>query len=195
MDRSLPAPALPRTFSIRAQGTRGEAELSLKVTTKDATRPCPRVPARRAGAGAAGRLPTWGGASAQQRIFTFFVKLCWLGLYLRGTFRRPSGTGPDSASTFIYKLINADARFSIVGNQLKVANGLLLDYEQAAFHNINVRVTDATGLTFDKVLKITVADVAAENVTGDATANTFVAGAGNDILVSLQRASAAPAWR
>lgn len=94
-----------------------------------------------------------------------------------------SATDPDGAGTFTYTLLNsAGGRFSIVGNQLRVANGLLLDHEQAASHNINVRVTDNTGLVFDKVLKITVGDVATENVLGNAAANTFVGGAGNDIL-------------
>ncbi len=93
-----------------------------------------------------------------------------------------SAVDPDGG-TFTYTLLNnAGGRFLISGNQLKVANGLLLDREQAASHSINVRVTDNSGKVLDKVFTITVGDVNPENVTGNASNNTFFGGAGNDVL-------------
>jgi VCBS repeat-containing protein len=94
-----------------------------------------------------------------------------------------SATDPDTGNTFTYQLLNnAGGRFAIAGNQLTVANGLLLDFEQAASHSVTVRVTDNGGLTFDKTFVIAVGDVNPENIVGNAANNTFVGGAGNDIL-------------
>lgn len=86
-------------------------------------------------------------------------------------------TDEDDGDVFTYTLINnAGGRFAIVGDQLRVANGLLLDREQAASHAIQVRVTDSGGLTFTKSLTIAVLDVNPENVTGNAAANTLLGG-------------------
>ncbi|MEQ1714680.1 MAG: cadherin domain-containing protein, partial [Hyphomicrobium sp.] len=89
---------------------------------------------------------------------------------------------PDAGDTATYTLVGSDGRFDIVGNQLRVANGLLLDFEQAASHSVTVRVTDSGGLTFDKAFVIAINDVNPEAVFGDANANTFVGGAGNDVF-------------
>ena len=71
-----------------------------------------------------------------------------------------STTDPDAGDSHSYQLLdNASGRFAISGNMLVVANGLLLDFETATSHNITVRSTDAGGLSFDKVLTITVTDV------------------------------------
>ena len=90
-----------------------------------------------------------------------------------------SGTDVDSPNLTFSLVNNADGRFTLVGNQIRVANGLLLDYEQAKTHNIVVRVSDGS-LTFDKTLTITVGDVNPETIVGDAAANTFVGGALGD---------------
>jgi Ca2+-binding RTX toxin-like protein len=94
-----------------------------------------------------------------------------------------SAIDPDGASTFTYQLLNsAGGRFAIVGDQLRVANGLLLDYEQAQTHSIQVLVTDQTGLTRAETLLVRVGDVNPENIVGTAAAETFVGGAGADRL-------------
>lgn len=94
-----------------------------------------------------------------------------------------SALDPDVGNTFTYSLLNnAGGRFAILGTQLVVANGLLLDFEQATSHSVTVRVTDNTGLTFDKTLAIGISDVNPETVSGDTADNIFKGGAGADTL-------------
>lgn len=99
---------------------------------------------------------------------------------------------PEGGS-FTYELVDSAAgRFTLdATGVLKVANGTRLDYEQAASHTIKVRVKDAAGATFEKSLTVDVTDIAAESVTGTATADvlkggsgkdTFKGGAGSDML-------------
>jgi VCBS repeat-containing protein len=99
---------------------------------------------------------------------------------------------PEGGS-FTYELVDSAAgRFTLdTTGVLKVANGTRLDYEQAASHTIKVRVKDAAGATFEKSLTVDVTDIAAESVTGTATADvlkggsgkdTFKGGAGSDML-------------
>ncbi len=62
--------------------------------------------------------------------------------------------------THTYTLIdNAGGRFQVVGNQLQVANNLLLDFETNPTHTIIVRTTDAAGLFYTETMTITVTDV------------------------------------
>ena len=69
-----------------------------------------------------------------------------------------SATDPDSGETFTYSLIdNPGNLFAIDGNHLVVSN--LLDYEEAASHDITIRVSDFVSNTFDKVFTINVTDV------------------------------------
>ena len=94
-----------------------------------------------------------------------------------------AGLDPDAGETFSYALLdNGDGRFALSGNTLTVANGLLLDYEQAVSHEVKVRVTDHGGLSFDQVFKIAVGNVDAENIMGDAGNNTFVGSQFKDII-------------
>ncbi|WP_457092483.1 hypothetical protein [Microvirga sp. P5_D2] len=94
-------------------------------------------------------------------------------------------------STFTYQIkrsdgswgsLSSDGRFKVEGNLLKVADGLLLDYEQASSHSLTIKVTDATGLSFEKAFTIGITDVAVENITGTAGNDVFVGGAGKDTL-------------
>ncbi len=97
-----------------------------------------------------------------------------------------STADPDSGDTATYTLLdNAGGRFAVVGNQIQVANGLLLDFEQASSHTIQVRVTDSGGSTLDKTLAISVSDINPEMVTGDSAANTFFGGGLADVLKGL----------
>jgi hypothetical protein len=93
------------------------------------------------------------------------------------------GQDPDSSS-FTYELLdNAGGRFSMdsAGN-LFVADGLLLDYEQAAFHTVEVRVTDDLGASSVFTIDVDVADVLGEDVQGDGRDNTFYGGLEADLL-------------
>lgn len=84
---------------------------------------------------------------------------------------------------FKYELIdNAGGRFKIDGNQLKVANGLLLDYEQAQSHVIRVKVTDEGGLSYVKDFTIVVQDLSPEHYTGTAGNDVLIGGSGQDVL-------------
>ncbi len=94
-----------------------------------------------------------------------------------------SATDPDVGDVLTFSLGNdAGGRFVIVGNELRVADGLLLDFEQLDTHTISVIVTDGGGLTHAADIVIRLTDVSPEFVIGDARDNTFVSGDGNDRL-------------
>jgi VCBS repeat-containing protein len=89
----------------------------------------------------------------------------------------------DAGDSFDFTLLNnAGGRFSIQGNQIVVANGTLLDYEQAQSHQVVVRATDRSGLSVDKVLTLSVADLVNEVAAGAPGPDYLVGGAGNDTL-------------
>jgi hypothetical protein len=76
-----------------------------------------------------------------------------------GTF---SSTDPDTGNSFIYSLIAGtgdtdNTAFSIVGNQLQINNSP--DFETKNSYSIRVKTTDQGGLSFEKVLVITVNDL------------------------------------
>lgn len=67
---------------------------------------------------------------------------------------------PDGSGTFTYAVLHdPDAKFQIVGNQLQVRNGAVLDYEAKPAHQVTIRVTDQGGLTYDEVFTVAVNDV------------------------------------
>jgi Ca2+-binding RTX toxin-like protein len=68
---------------------------------------------------------------------------------------------------------DAGGRFVIVGNEIRVADGSLLDYETSTTHQITVRVTDAGGATYDETFTITLTDTPDEApvITSSATFN------------------------
>jgi len=89
-----------------------------------------------------------------------------------------AGVDIDSGETFAYTLTdNAGGRFAInsTTGAITVANNALLNFEAATSHSIAVRVTDAAGLTFDKVFTVNLTDVDEFDVINptdsDATAN------------------------
>lgn len=90
---------------------------------------------------------------------------------------------PEGGS-FTYELVdNAGGRFTVDATGiLKVADGSKLDFEQAMSHTVKVRVKDAAGATFEKSLTVQVTDVAAEAVTGTATADILTGGSGMDVF-------------
>jgi hypothetical protein len=56
-------------------------------------------------------------------------------------------------------LSSAGGRFALSGNQLVVGDAALFNYEAATSHTIQVRATDAGGLTYDKNLTVNVGNV------------------------------------
>ena len=91
---------------------------------------------------------------------------------------------PDAGDTHTFSLVDdAGGRFKLVGTELRVADGALLDFEAAAVHAITVRVTDGAGLSVDKTLTINVTD-ANEAPTGfTLSASTVAEGAATDTVV------------
>ena len=70
-----------------------------------------------------------------------------------------SAADPDIGNTFTYALVSGvggddNASFTLSGNQLKTAAAF--DFETKPSYSIRVRVTDQGGLTFEKVLAISV---------------------------------------
>jgi Ca2+-binding RTX toxin-like protein len=100
-----------------------------------------------------------------------------------------------AGSSFAFQILKADGtwgatdgRFTIEGSQLKVANGLLLDHEQAKSHTIKIKVTDGGGLSYEKGFVVTVGDVNPENAGGSAGSDSLVGGSGDDTLNGLEGA-------
>ncbi len=96
-----------------------------------------------------------------------------------------TASDPDAGDSTSFTLLDdAAGRFAIAGgNQLVVANGVALDYEQSATHQITVRATDGSGAAFDQVLSIGVTNVDPDNVTGTAGDDIIHGGALDDVLV------------
>jgi len=69
-----------------------------------------------------------------------------------------TGVDPDPGDTATFTLTsNADGKFQIVGNELRVASGL--DFETQTSHTISIRVSDNGGNSFVKAFTISVTDV------------------------------------
>ncbi|OUL29670.1 hypothetical protein BV378_05730, partial [Nostoc sp. RF31YmG] len=71
-----------------------------------------------------------------------------------------SSTDPDAGDSHTYTLEDdAGGRFRIVGNQLQVADGTLLNFESSTQHSITVKSTDTNGLSNSFKLTIGVTNV------------------------------------
>lgn len=90
----------------------------------------------------------------------------------------------DANDQHLFTLVdNAGGRFSLdADGTLRVANGVLLDYEQAQKHTIAVTVTDSLGEKLTQRIDVTVGDSQAERAVGSALADTIKGGYGNDVL-------------
>ncbi|WP_198411847.1 cadherin domain-containing protein, partial [Microvirga flavescens] len=85
--------------------------------------------------------------------------------------------------TFFYTLLDdAGGRFALKGDKIVVKNGVKLDYEQARFHEIRVKVTDQGNLSVEKTLKIDVSDMSPEFTLGTGDNDVIIGGAGKDTL-------------
>ncbi len=73
--------------------------------------------------------------------------------------------------------------FQIVANQLVVANGVAIDFEQLSSYSFDIRARDTSGaLSGSVALAITVNDVNPETVNGTGAGETIVGGALNDVI-------------
>ncbi|MBM6583345.1 hypothetical protein ILT44_24385 [Microvirga sp. BT689] len=79
-------------------------------------------------------------------------------------------------------LDDAGGRFALSGNQLIVANGSRLDYEQARSHQITIRASDSHGASADNVLTFAVRDIWNEIIAGTNGRDVVAGGSGRDRL-------------
>ncbi|WP_198411899.1 cadherin domain-containing protein, partial [Microvirga flavescens] len=71
-----------------------------------------------------------------------------------------TGVDPDTGDTFTYALAeDLSGKFEIVGNELRLKAGAVLDYETATSHTIKITVTDNHGASVTKSVTIHVGDV------------------------------------
>ncbi|AMV32103.1 Cadherin domain protein [Pirellula sp. SH-Sr6A] len=98
--------------------------------------------------------------------------------------------------TLAYSLTDtAGGRFAIHSStgQITVADGSLLNRESAATHSITVRVTDASGASFDKSFQISINDLNEFDVSAisdtNATVNSISENATNGTLVGITAAA------
>ncbi|WP_134499609.1 cadherin domain-containing protein [Microvirga pakistanensis] len=89
--------------------------------------------------------------------------------------------GTDGAGNPILSDQDADGRFIIVGNELKVLDGTKIDFEAARSHQFVIQVSDASG-AFQKEMSIVVRDWLNENGSGRPVGETLKGGAGDDIF-------------
>lgn len=90
-----------------------------------------------------------------------------------------SALDPDGSSLSYQLLDDAGGRFTLSGDKIVVANGSLLDFEQAEHHNVTVRVTDDGGAHIDKTFVIDVLNVEPESVSGGNGQDTISTGDGD----------------
>jgi hypothetical protein len=90
-----------------------------------------------------------------------------------------SGVDPDAGDTATFTLLDNDGGlFAVSGGNLVVAGSLT--GVTAATQNVTVRDTDAGGLTFDKVLALTVTGIPGNTFAGDSGDNVLNGTPGND---------------
>jgi Calcineurin-like phosphoesterase/RTX calcium-binding nonapeptide repeat (4 copies) len=68
-----------------------------------------------------------------------------------------SATDPDAGDTHTFSV--SDSRFEVVGDQLKLKDGVRLDFEREPQVNLDVTATDSGGLSFTQTFAISVGDV------------------------------------
>ncbi|WP_262030241.1 cadherin domain-containing protein [Microvirga sp. Mcv34] len=62
--------------------------------------------------------------------------------------------------TFTYAVVSdPDGKFQVVGNELRVRSGAVLDYETKTSHDVRIRVTDQSNFSYEKTFTITVNNV------------------------------------
>ena len=89
----------------------------------------------------------------------------------------------DSDERFSFNLVDGDTnKFEIQGNRIVVRGGADLDFETAAAHSVDVRVTDSAGNTYTETVDITVQDVADTTITGTAANESLTGTDGAEII-------------
>ncbi|MDZ4848086.1 MAG: cadherin domain-containing protein, partial [Pirellulaceae bacterium] len=101
-----------------------------------------------------------------------------------------STTDQNPSNTFTYSLLDdAGGRFTLLGNQIRVADSSKLDFEVANAHNITVRVADSSLAEFTKVLSISVSNATEPPRDILFTGNSVAENAANGTVVSTLTAA------
>ena len=88
---------------------------------------------------------------------------------------------PDAGDGATFAIVSgASDKFDIVGNQIVVKAGAVIDFETATSHQLGVRVTDASGATFTKTITVTVTDVDESGIIGTGGPDTLTGTSGPD---------------
>jgi Ca2+-binding RTX toxin-like protein len=108
---------------------------------------------------------------------------------------------PDAGESFAFALADGSSSlFELVGNEIRVKAGALVDYETGASHDLVVTVTDAGGLTHTQTITIAVINQSGsfvgtsqndvligtgeeDRLLGLAGDDTLIGGAGNDTMI------------
>ncbi|WP_375205932.1 cadherin domain-containing protein [Hyphococcus sp.] len=96
-----------------------------------------------------------------------------------------SSIDADAGAAATYAITeDVSGLFEINGDQVKVKDGMALDYDAQSSHEITVEVTDEHGAIYQETLTIDVQpeSTAAQQLYGDADANVQTGGAGDDVI-------------
>ncbi|MCB5175416.1 cadherin domain-containing protein [Microvirga sp. SM9] len=89
-----------------------------------------------------------------------------------------SATDPNAGDTFTYSIVSdPDSKFQVAGSQLQVRQGAILDFETKTSHQLTLRVTDQSGLSYDKSFTISVVDIKNEKIRGRSTSEVLTGSA------------------
>ncbi len=87
---------------------------------------------------------------------------------------------PDPGDSHSFTITGgATSLFEIVGNQIVVKAGAILDYDTKNLHGVNVTVTDSGGLTHSQTVFIRLTDIRETGTSGN---DTLLGGLGGDTL-------------
>ena len=101
----------------------------------------------------------------------------------------------DVGDSHTYEIIGgASDKFEIVGNEVRVKEGASIDYESAQSHEIEIRVTDSAGNTYDQTLAINVEDFVGSYTAsssggfarGTSEEDSMQGGSGSDYLYGME---------
>ncbi|MCA1522853.1 hypothetical protein I6F14_33510, partial [Bradyrhizobium sp. IC3069] len=86
------------------------------------------------------------------------------------------------AGAHSFSIVGADDLFEIVGNQIRVKNGAVLDFETQSQHTLIVKAADDDGMFVTSTIVIGITDEV-ETVAGTSGNDILAGGAGSDILI------------
>jgi Ca2+-binding RTX toxin-like protein len=108
-----------------------------------------------------------------------------------GTVAENAGTGTvvatlsavdaGDAGTHTYSIVGSEGLFEIIGNEIRVKTGAVVDFEAGSQHALNIAATDDDGLSVTSSISIAITDQT-ETLTGTSGNDVLTGGAGVDIL-------------